>query len=56
MCYILQYHFDKVIYNESTVSKSAVRKWFTRFCSENFNVKVKPRSGRLMPYKSDETL
>jgi len=51
--YILQYH-DKgknaaqacekicAIYGEDTLSKSAARKWFTRFRAGNFDVKDEP--------------
>jgi len=56
--YILQYHYDKdknvaqacekicAIYGENTLSKSAARKWFTRFRAGNFDVKDESRSGR----------
>ena len=48
--YILQYYYDKsknaaqayeqicATYGEDTLSKSAARKWFARFRTENFDV------------------
>ncbi|EGI59943.1 Histone-lysine N-methyltransferase SETMAR [Acromyrmex echinatior] len=66
--YILQYYYDigknaaqtyeKIcaIYGEDTLSKSAAWKWFTRFRTENFDVKDEPRSGRPITEKSDEIM
>jgi len=53
--YILRYHFDQGdnasqacekifdVYGEDALSKSAARKWFTRFRSGNFDDKDAPR-------------
>ena len=56
--YILKYYFNKGdnasqasericgVYGEGALSKSAARKWFTRFHFGNFDVKDEPCSGR----------
>ncbi|XP_011053166.1 PREDICTED: histone-lysine N-methyltransferase SETMAR-like [Acromyrmex echinatior] len=45
----------KISHNLS-LSKSAARKWFARFCTENFDVKDELRSGRPITEKSDEII
>ena len=59
--FILQYHFNttKATTHSRLVKKNCgalVTVLFTRFRSENFNVKDKPRSGRPITEKNDKIL
>jgi len=66
ICYILYYDKGKnaaqacekicAIYDEDTLSKSAIRKWFARFRAGNFDVKDELCSGRPIIEKFDEIM
>lgn len=65
---ILQFCYDKgdnaaqarrgicAIYSEDAISKTTAERWFSHFCSGNFDVEDTPRSGRPITKKVDEIL
>ena len=49
-------HAEKFVYGADAVSELRTQEWFVRFCSGNFDVKDRPRSGRPVTEKIDEIL
>ncbi|XP_011069255.1 PREDICTED: histone-lysine N-methyltransferase SETMAR-like [Acromyrmex echinatior] len=68
ICYVMLFYYKKgknaaqtcrqicEVYGADVVSERRTQEWFVRFCSGNFDVKDRPRSGRPVIEKVDEIL
>jgi len=45
-----------IVYGDSAIAKSTIRKWFTRFRNGNFDLEDRERSGRSVVVDDDQIL